>query len=79
MRQDARKLPVASDWQLPGTAALFEYIEVFYKLSRRHFKWGYNSPVQFLQNRIRKHVVQQSIAAYVRPEGNRDSMRTSDV
>ena len=30
-------------------ADLFEYIEVFYNRSRRHFTLGYRSPVRFLK------------------------------
>ena len=44
-------------------ADLFEYIEVFYKRSRRHSTLGYSSPVRFLENWINEHAAQQSLAA----------------
>jgi len=37
-------------------AHLFEYIEVFYNRSRRHSRFGYSSPVRFLEDWIGKRV-----------------------
>jgi len=44
-------------------ADLFEYIEVFYKRSRRHSTLGYSSPVRFLEDWVSKHATQHSKAA----------------
>jgi len=42
---------------------LFEYIEVFYNRTRRHSSLGYLSPIQFLDQSVRKQPEQIKLAA----------------
>jgi transposase InsO family protein len=43
-------------------AASFEYIEVFYNQTRQHSTLGYRSPVQYLEDWIKKQI-QENLAA----------------